>query len=266
MSSGTRGTRGGRHPGTGFVGVGVDVARGGADKTVLAIRFGNVITHLLHLPGSDTMAIAEEVLAILDQCGGSRGGTAVVDVIGVGAGVVDRLRQLVREGGRPHRIEAFNAGERTSYKDATGELEFANARAAMWWNLKEMLDRPEVYGVALPREGSAHIPPGLGDELTGDLTTPRYGSGANGRILVESKEQIRKRIGRSTDAGDAVAMIMYYGAGRRVARQQAGQFPGVEWMQRHAWGATHLAMGSGGRCRYGGRERGRLDSGENVRW
>ena len=82
--------------------VGVDVARFGQDKTVLAIRRGPVITELRRSVKEDTMATTGRVKGILDadDIGVT---TPVVDVIGIGAGVVDRLRE------QGYKVEAFNA-------------------------------------------------------------------------------------------------------------------------------------------------------------
>ena len=61
-----------------------------------------------------------------------------------------------------------------------------------------MLDPNSGDNVALP----------LDDELTGDLTAPHYETRSNAKIKVEQKSEIRKRIGRSTDAGDSVMMVL----------------------------------------------------------
>jgi len=172
----------------GFSCVGVDVGRGG-DATVLALRHGEAIRELRPYGVADTMTVTGYVAAVLR----GHGGYAVVDVIGVGAGVVDKLRE------DKQAVEAFNAGEATDWKDRSGELEFANKRAAAWWNLRELLDPANKRAVALP----------LDDLLIGDLTAPHYRQTSGGRYQVESKEDIRKRLGRSTDSGDAVVQAFW---------------------------------------------------------
>ena len=67
------------------------------------------------------------------------------------------------------------------------------------WNLRELLDPAGGHEIALPPD----------DQLTGDLTAPHWKMTSAGRVQVESKEEIRKRLGRSTDAGDAVAMAFW---------------------------------------------------------
>lgn len=169
---------------------GVDVARSGTDKTVMALRFGKVITSIRHTSREDTMRTAGRAKGILEA---NPGMTAVVDVIGIGAGVVDRLRE---EG---MAADAFNASAASSKKDATGELGFVNTRAASWWNLRDLLDPSRGADICLPPE----------DRLTGDLTAPHWKVMSGGRIQIESKDDIRKRIGRSTDDADAVVMALW---------------------------------------------------------
>lgn len=170
--------------------VGVDVARSGADKTCMAIRRGPVVVELRHTSKEDTMVTAGRVKGILDA---NDKMSAVVDVIGIGAGVVDRLREQ-----RCHVI-GFNASAGTKRRDASGELTFVNSRAAAWWCMREMLDPANGHDVALPPS----------DRLTGDLTAPHWRVMSGGRILVESKDDIKTRIGRSTDDGDAVVQAFW---------------------------------------------------------
>jgi hypothetical protein len=170
--------------------VGVDVARSGADKTCMAIRLGPVITELRHSSKEDTMATTGRVKGVL---GAHEKMTAVVDVIGVGAGVVDRLRE------QRVQVIGFNASQGTKRRDASNELSFVNSRAAAWWNLREMLDPNSGHELALPPD----------DRLTGDLTAPHWRVMSGGKIQVESKDDIKKRIGRSTDDGDAVVQAFW---------------------------------------------------------
>jgi hypothetical protein len=170
--------------------VGVDVAREGADKTVLALLVGDVVTELRHYSKQPTTATTGVVVGVLE---GDPTMTALVDVIGVGGGVVDQLREQKR------RVEAFNASEATTNTDRSGELGFINTRSAAWWNLRELLDPAYGATLALP----------VSDSLTGDLTAPHWKVTSNGRIQIEGKDDIRKRIGRSTDEGDAVVQACW---------------------------------------------------------
>lgn len=166
--------------------VGVDVARSGADKTVFALRYNQTISELRRTSKEDTMQTTGRVAGILQ----AHGGQAVVDVIGIGAGVVDRLRE------QGLAVVAFNAAERTDARDRSSELGFTNMRSAGWWCLRELLDPANEQTVALPPD----------DLLAGDLTAPHWKVVSGGKVQIESKDEIRVRLGRSTDDGDAVVM------------------------------------------------------------
>lgn len=181
--------------------MGVDLG-GGGDDTVIAPVFGTDHVGTLKYVGKseDTMEVTAGLVRMVAAYGGDAAQQPiVVDSIGIGSGVVARLREL-RKNVRP-----FNAATRTTARDQTGELGFANYRAQAWWTLRELLDPANAPTLALPPD----------DRLTGDLVAPHYRtlSGPVGRILVEGKPEIRKRIGRSTDAADAVIMAM---VGRQI--------------------------------------------------
>lgn len=170
--------------------LGVDVAREGSDKTVLALLTGTVLVEMRSYSKQPTTATTGRVIGMLDT---DPALTAVVDVIGVGGGVVDQLRE------KKYLVEAFNASEGSTKKDRAGELKFLNTRSAAWWCLRELLD--PAYGAVLA------LPPS--DSLTGDLTAPHWKVTSTGRIQIESKDDIRKRLGRSTDEGDAVVQACW---------------------------------------------------------
>ena len=174
--------------------VGVDIARSDlGDKTVIARRQGNTITQLDRYAIADTQPIVGKVKGVLDRWVHAY---AVVDVIGIGSGPVDQLRVTFPE----RRIFPFNASESTEMKDRAKELGYANKRTAAWWNMRELLDPAFDSDIALPPC----------DILTGDLTAPKRGKDtSSGKITVESKKEIKKRLGRSTDDGDAVVMAFF---------------------------------------------------------
>lgn len=173
-----------------FTCVGADIARSGEDKTVFAMRYENVVTELRKTTKEDLMQTAGRLKGILD----AHGGKAFIDVIGIGAGVVDRLREL-----KYSDVIPFNASEHTDYMDSSGELGFINCRSASWWHMRELLDPANGHNIALPPD----------DELTGDLVSPHWKVTSGGKIQVEAKEDIKERIGRSTDCGDAVVMAFF---------------------------------------------------------
>ena len=178
-----------------FSGVGVDVGGGtGGDKIAMALCYDGVKIDEIRTaafaidPSITTMEIVGKVGGILQK-----GGVAVVDVIGLGAGVQHRLVEM------RHASIPFNAAMGTGYTDRSGELGFENWRAAGWWMLRELLDPQSGVDVCLPPD----------DELTGDLTAPHIKRiTSSSKMIVESKEEIKKRIGRSTDCADAVIQII----------------------------------------------------------
>jgi hypothetical protein len=180
-----------------FSGVGVDVGGGtGGDKIVFALCYDGVKIDEIRSaafaldPAVTTMEIVGQVGGILDK---QRAGVAVVDVIGLGAGVQHRLIELNKPS------IPFNAASGTHFTDKSGELGFENWRAAGWWMLRELLDPSSGVEVCLPPD----------DTLTGDLTAPRIERiTSSSKMIVESKEKIRKRLGRSTDSADAIIQII----------------------------------------------------------
>ena len=172
--------------------LGVDVARYGADKSCIAERIGDMLISLDKWSKKDTMETAGRVKAVLGS------DVAHVDVIGIGAGVVDRLREQGCD------VVGVNFSAGTKATDASGEVEMLNVRAAAWWGMRERL-----------MEGVLILPPD--DELTGDLVSPRYSYTSAGKLQVESKEHIRKRLGRSPDIGDAVVLAWHVPSSRTIA-------------------------------------------------
>lgn len=167
--------------------VGVDVARGGKDATVLARRWGSWFAELEKHPGSatpDGRAGAALVLMALRN-----GGYANIDGIGVGASVYDHCVDQDAE------VQSIIFSASPWGMDRSGKLRFANLRAYAYWSFREALDPDTGDGIALPP----------GRELLADLCSPRWSMRTNG-VLVEPKEDISQRLGRSPDEGDAVVL------------------------------------------------------------
>jgi hypothetical protein len=171
-----------------FTCIAADIARSlDGDKTILALRFDKVISELRRYTEADVMLATGRIAGVLSKTSGR----AVVDVIGVGAGVVDRLRE------QKFKVDAFNASESADgLKDRSGELGFINQRSAAWWNFRELLDPANGEDICIPPD----------DLLTGDLISPHWRVTSSGKIQVESKDDIHRRLKRSTDDGDAVVM------------------------------------------------------------
>lgn len=163
--------------------LGVDVALGGADFCGIGHRRGHIVEKIEKLKLSNTVKVADAVEARM-----SVGDEAVVDSIGVGAGVLATLRE------RGRNARPFTASKKSFKKDASREHGFLNRRAEMWWAMREMLDPAFEPDVAIPRD----------DQLIGELTAPKWSETASGKLQVESKADVKKRLDRSTDLADAV--------------------------------------------------------------
>lgn len=189
---------------------GVDVARGGTDSTVIAHRVGVAVTHLERYHLGDTMATTVHVQAALAS---DPEAVPVVDSIGVGGGVVDRLREL------DVKVLPYTGSAKTGARDRTKEFGFANTRSAAYWHMRELLDPAFDSEVMLPPD----------DLLLADLNAPTWDtiSGVPPKIRIETKEDLVKRLGRSTDAGDAVVMSFWADALRHEVHlvMPSGQMP-----------------------------------------
>jgi len=164
--------------------VGVDVARGGRDETVIARRHGWWFDEPVALPGKrtpDGPAVAGQVLAcVRDQA------VIHVDVIGVGSSPYDFLTQSGVQ------AVGVNVAEAASSVDQSGRLRFRNQRSELWWKFRELLDPARGLGVALPPN----------PRLLSDLCAATW-SMSGTTIQVASREEIYERLGRSPDYASA---------------------------------------------------------------
>lgn len=190
-----------RQPDVPMTALGMDVAHGGKDQTVLAPRYGDYFGELEKYPGSATPdgTTAASYAARL----AGRHADIMVDAIGYGASAAERLSEEPPMG---HGLAscAVNVGAGSRMTDRSGRFRMVNLRAEMYWRLREALD-PE-YGATLA------LPPD--SELLADLTEPTYEIRPAG-IKIESKDDIKARLsGRSPDCGDAVCLAMLEPDGR----------------------------------------------------
>lgn len=126
-----------------------------------------------------------------------------VDAIGIGAGVYSRLKE------QGFQAVPVKVSEHTDMKDFADVETFINLRSAIWWLIRDWLNPDNEMNLALPPD----------DALTGDLTTPKWQYMSNGKIKVESKDDIRKRLdGRSTDAADALGAALFMRVRKRFLR------------------------------------------------
>jgi hypothetical protein len=175
--------------------LGADIGGGGdeSDQTVIARVVNNVtVSELIKMPFADPMTATMVVTGRIASMLPDYNTLAIIDVTGIGAGVLHRLREM--------RLTAwgFSAARKTELRDKAGELGFINQRAAAWWITRELFDPANEIPIAIPPD----------DELIGDLTAPKWKIHSNGKIQIEAKDSIRRRLHRSTDCGDAVVMAL----------------------------------------------------------
>lgn len=175
--------------------MGVDVARGGDDSTVVSTRHRDQqaghdqwYDELKEVQGADTddgdKAASHVLIKRRDDA------PINVDVIGVGASVYDSLRRAEAQ------VLGVNVAERSRRAtDKSGSLTFFNLRSDLWWAFRELLDPTNDTGAALPPD----------PKLLAELCAPRFTLSGKA-IKVESREDIIKRLGYSPDRATAVIL------------------------------------------------------------
>jgi phage terminase large subunit len=162
---------------------GVDPARFGDDGSALAKRHGDVVESVEERRGKDTMQVAGWIASdFKDTPEKLRPSAIMVDVVGLGAGVYDRLKEL----GYP--AVAVNVAETSSDK-----ARFINLRAELWFTLRDWLK---------DRRGKLPNDPGL----IAQLTSVKYQHTSAGKLQIEAKEKLKDRGLPSPDKADAVIL------------------------------------------------------------
>jgi hypothetical protein len=178
---------------------GVDVARFGSDRTVICKRQGNVVLSFKHWSGEDLMGT---VGRIVHEASLDKPSEIMVDSIGLGGGVADRLREL------GHNVRDVNVSESVALNQQAARL-----RDELWLDAKSWL---ETRAVRLPKD----------DELRAELIGPTYSFTSNGKIKVEGKSEMKRRGMRSPDLADALCLTFSGQAalvGGRASKWISGQ-------------------------------------------
>jgi len=179
---------------------GLDVARYGDDASVLCIRQGRHLQALHSWKKLSLMELAGRVLDLLNSAD-EPPEEILVDSIGLGAGVLDRLREL------DISARGVNVSESPAMADR-----YANLRAELWDLTKQWFSEE----VQIPND----------DSLIADLTAPRYSFNSSGKMIVESKAETKKRLGRSTDFADSLVLTFAStaaGASGQYRRKKRGR-------------------------------------------
>lgn len=176
--------------------VGVDVARAGQDRTVFAPRWGQVYGEPVVFPGVATPT--GPVVGELLRQRWPAVGAVNVDVIGIGSSAYDSLSALY-DSPTMAVVRPVNVSAGSGYTDRSGRLKMRNLRTELLWRMRDALDPATGSEVALPP----------GNEVLADLCAARYRPQAGGVVLAESKDDIKARLGRSPDVGDAILLAMW---------------------------------------------------------
>ncbi|MCI0879720.1 MAG: hypothetical protein J4N78_12635 [Chloroflexi bacterium] len=166
----------------------VDVARFGSDSSVILRRRGTRVEKIQTYHKMDTMELTGWVVAAIQECRPDR---MYIDEIGVGAGVVDRLREM------GYGVRGINVAKRAGHDEL-----FANRRAEGFWHLRELFATGRI---AIPSD----------NQLMGELAALRYSYDSQGRLLMESKDSMRQRGLPSPDKADAL-MLAFLEPAQRV--------------------------------------------------
>ena len=173
--------------------VGNDVAYTGGDLTTFVKRFGDWIAPIITKSKEDTNQTAYHLKQMVQN---KPGVIAVVDTTGgYGAGVYDKVKHEPNMRTIPFNFAGKAQRNNEKVTDRTGQLTFVNNRAWMWWNMREVLDPENGDNICLPDD----------PELKADLTAPRFDIRPTG-IIIEKKDDIKGRLGRSPDKGDGTCL------------------------------------------------------------
>lgn len=159
--------------------IGADVARFGDDKTVFCLRVGKKVDKIVQFGKEDTMSIVGRLKTLIDE---RKPSVVRIDEIGVGAGVVDRLKE------QGYEIEGVNVGEKASNSE-----KFINLRAEVYWGLRERFQQGDI---SIPND----------DDLIAQLSNIKYKYTSRGQLQIESKEEMKKRGLKSPDKADALVL------------------------------------------------------------
>lgn len=189
----------------------LDPAGGGKDSAEIACRHAGWYAQMVSAQGPETADGSTTAATVTKHRK-----NACPIVVDVGGGYAGAVILRLKDNNIPYR--SFNGANTSTAKTKDKQLRFYNMRAEAWWKFAEELDPDQEGGsvIALPPD----------PELLGDLSAPTYTVTAKG-ILLESKDEIRKRLGRSTGKGDAVVMALSEG-NRALARARSGNYDPVE--------------------------------------
>lgn len=182
-----------RREGGGLRKLGVDVARYGSDRTALVLRHGAIVDHIRVFARQDTMETVGGILRVLEPW---KVDEVEVDVVGLGAGVYDRLAELKRQGLIPCTVVPVNVAENAPPVRHPADAKPRLLRDYLWLETAQWLRDSQPVFCAEDQ--------GACEDLAGELASVGYSMDSYGQLVVEDKDHMRKRLGHSPDLGDAL--------------------------------------------------------------
>lgn len=182
-----------RREGGGLRKLGVDVARMGSDRTALVLRHGAIVDHMAVWGRTDTMETVGRILRVLESW---RVDEVDVDVIGLGAGVYDRLAELKRQQQIRPTIVPVNVAEKAPVVLHPADAKPRLLRDYLWLEMAAWLRNDQPVFCAEDH--------GACEDLAGELASVGYKLDSYGQLVVEDKDSMRKRLGQSPDLADAL--------------------------------------------------------------
>lgn len=180
--------------------LGADIARYGDDETIIAPRIGGKVFDLLTYSKQSTMETSGRILRAVDKFKNMYPQINRVkiktDDDGLGAGVTDRLKEVVAQENLNYEIIPIQNGSNAIEKD-----KYYNKASEMWDVMREELDN-NLSCYLQGKEPTIQLP--NDDKLIKQLSNRKYSVDSKGKIQIESKKEMKKRIGESPDRADAV--------------------------------------------------------------
>ncbi|WP_438979915.1 terminase large subunit domain-containing protein [Polynucleobacter sp.] len=163
--------------------LGIDVARGGANYTVMVLRYDNIAQVVERNSDNDLMAQVPKIVELAEQYN-IQAGNIFIDDVGVGGGITNRLQEL------DYSVTAVSEGKRAVERD-----KYVNTRSEMYWLLGEWLNRNE--GRLYPNEG------------WNELRHINYKQDSSSKLKIEPKADMQKRGIMSPDVADALSLTFH---------------------------------------------------------
>jgi hypothetical protein len=203
---------------------GLDVGAGG-DRTVLIERVGNAVARKHSFQSDDPMKSVDELVEVLTEWDVD---FVNVDSTGIGWALTGSLRRGLKKAEAKARVNGVNFATKSNRKECL------NKRAELWWN-----------GRHLTRNGLWSLRE-LDDDDVAELTSPRYEvHKASGKIKVEAKDEVKKRIHKSPDVADAVLLAFYDGLNGPPVSDGRSTFSGTNMLKGGGTGQARMpAMGT----------------------